>query len=138
MLDWMIKYWVQVLFGLIITTVGICRKKIKNWFDNYIENKCKEEIEEHTQSATKSFDELIKENQKQNEQITYIHDGILALQGASFKHYCKQLLKEDYEITMEDFELCQEEYEAYHELGGNGKGTALYNLVCQKAKHLAG
>lgn len=106
-------------------------------FQDYMQKQCQSEVEKTSSSISEQLEKLSEENKKQNAEIKCIHHGILCLQGIGFRAYCKKLLEEDHEITLEEFETCQEEYQAYHELGGNGKGTALYNLVCEKAKHLA-
>lgn len=137
MIEFIVKYWLEFLFGLIIALFAFFRKTLKKMFQDYVQKQCQTEVEKTSQSIVSSLEELREENKQQNKEIQEIHNGILSLQGISFRAYCKRLLEEDHEITLEEFENCQDEYQTYHGLGGNGKGTALFNLVCEKAKYLA-
>lgn len=140
MLDWIVEYWITFVFGLIVLLLTTCGKKIwngiKSFIQTYIKKQCDEQLQVNNTSIQSAIKDLCEENRKQNQDIKDIHQSLLIIQGVSFKAYCRQLLRDDHQITLEEFENCQEEYEAYHGLGGNGRGTMLFELVKKKAQDI--
>lgn len=134
MLDFILKYWIQVIFGVIVAAIGLFGRKFWSMYKEKSKSQLREEIRDE---ISNSINKLSEENQEQNKQIQSIYAGIINLQGISFKSYCRNLLRDDYELTLKDFENCQQEYEAYVALGGNGQGKILFDLVCEKAKSLS-
>lgn len=134
MLDFILKYWIQVVFGVIVAAIGLFGRKFWAMYKEKSKTQLREEIREEISS---SITKLSDENKQQNEKIQSIYNGIINLQGISFKSYCRNLLRDDYELTLKDFENCQQEYEAYTALGGNGQGKILFELVSEKAKSLS-
>lgn len=134
MLDWIIQYWIAFLFGGIILFGKKIWNAIKNFIETYIKKKCDEQLQTNNATIQSAINDLCEENKKQNKEIKDIHSSLLIIQGVSFKAYCRQLLRDDHQITLEEFENCQEEYEAYHALGGNGRGTMLFELVKKKSQ----
>ncbi len=147
MLDFVIKYWVQFLFGLaamcftfIIKQYYVMKDKIKQQeLQELKENMCAsmktsiyEKInEEHALSA--QGDEAIRVDIEiiQNS-IEHLSRGILSLQGKEFKDECRRLLEPEHEITVEEYENIVDEHETYHGLGGNHRGDALFKSVMKK------
>lgn len=151
MIQWIVKYWVQVIFGLVVGGLGFLCKKFFDLYITDIKNNMIKEIQKQAVQITKDQEEnvaklieinktdirsLMEENNSQNAKIANIYNGVINLQAVSFKCYCRKLLDENYNMTLADFENCQHEYQVYTSLGGNGQGTILYNLVCEKAKNL--
>lgn len=60
--------------------------------------------------------------------------GLLSVQGRQFKADCKRLLDPNHVITIEEFQQINEDHEAYHALGGNHNGDAIFELVKKKAE----
>lgn len=139
MLDFIIKYWVQFLCGVIATGLAVFSKKIikliKTAINKKIADECHKELELLKSEITQNIADLRTENQMQNEKTQIICDGVLNIYANQFKSYCRLLLQENYIITLDEFENCQNEYEMYKKMGGNGKGDVLYKLVLEKAGH---
>ena len=147
MLDFVIKYWVQFLFGLaatcftfIIKQYYAMKDKIKQQeLSELKDNMCAnmkasiyEKIsEEHALSA--QGDEAIKVDlEVMQNSIEHLSRGILSLQGKEFKNECRRLLEPEHEITVEEYENLVDEHETYNGLGGNHRGDALFKSVMKK------
>ena len=146
MLDFIIKYWIQFIFGLIIAGLGFLCK-------NYRKLYLKEKNHQKTQEQNDFYDKLIKAIQESyelskkddkclqkqideiNECLKALKTGILNIQGKAFKQECKKALEDGYEITLERFESIQEDHEVYNGLGGNHDGDSLFDLVEHKYKN---
>lgn len=57
-----------------------------------------------------------------------IKEGVLAILHNKIYTLGKQYIKQEY-ITLEDLKDFEYLYEAYHNLGGNGTGTEIYERV---------
>jgi len=58
-----------------------------------------------------------------------IKEGIKVLLWFRLDKDCYQVIERGY-VTRDEFDRISDEYSAYHALGGNGTGTALYKQVC--------
>ena len=134
-LEFILKYWIQVLFGLIVAGIGIFWKRIKAWREAYkkkeaealknsIIKEVKEALEELTQRSDAN-DKLIRQ------EIDGIRAGLLTIQGDVFKSKCRDLLKADF-ISLEQYETLERDHSAYNALGGNHTGDELFKLVKKK------
>ena len=98
MIDFIITYWVQFVFGLLaacITTVsGILYRK------------------------------MVKKIKEQD----HMKDGILAILHDRLYQICQYYLAQGH-ITPSALKNIEYLYNSYHNLGGNGTGTELYNRV---------
>jgi len=103
MLDFIVRFWVQELFVLLIALVGFVCKKIKT-----IAKK-----QDYYNDGIKALlrSELIKNYNKYTEQ-----------------RYCPIYAKEN----------VNDIYDTYHNLGGNGVGTKMYNELMDLPTHLKG
>lgn len=139
-LDWLLKYWLQVLFGLICAGVALFYKRIKAWRAAYK----KKQAEELKDSIIKEVKEALNDmaarsdaNDKAlREEMDIIKAGLLSVQGDSFKAKCREALREDNTITIEQFEALEKEHTVYNGLGGNHTGDELFNLVKRKVENL--
>ena len=66
--------------------------------------------------------------------LTSLKRGLLSVQGRQFKADCKKLLSEDHIISFDEYQQITEDHQAYHDLGGNHNGDALFDLVKKKAE----
>ena len=99
MIEFILKYWLEVVFGLIVTILTACYNKIKAKL-----NKTEEEYNALKQAMIAMLhDSLYKSCSK------YIALGYIPLEKA--------------EEIMDNLKMI---YEAYHALGGNGTGTEIY------------
>lgn len=137
MLEFIAKYWLEFLFGLIASGLGVACKKIYKLY--------KAEKKHQTTKEQKEFydglQNLIKEGNKASiegdqilqEQINVVKDGVLSIHKKNFKQDCRELLSENHDINLAEFEALQEEYGIYKSLGGNHDGDTLYHMVEEKA-----
>lgn len=139
MAEFIIKYWVQWLLGLIALGLGALAKKFYSMYKAEKERKANEEHEKLVKELSSILDEkceeIISVNIQQQNQIDEIREGVLDLQGSSFKRFCRMLLNKDHEITVEEAQQCAKEHRAYNKLHGNSDGDLLYNMVQEKAGH---
>lgn len=138
MSEFLIKYWLEALFTLIVGGLGFLCKK---FYSLYIKEKNHQKTEEQKafyQGLQDAISQVTKESlegdKKLQEQINIIKDGVLSVQRKVFKQECKNLLREDREISLQEFEELQNDYSVYHDLGGNGNGTSLFKLVQKKVE----
>ena len=118
LLDFVIKYWLEFGFGLIIALGGYFFKKYM--FSRY------DAIEKESRDG----------DQELQKQLDALRKGILSMQKKEFIAECQALLDEDHEITLEEYQQCIEDHDAYNGLKGNHNGDSLFALVVQKAKHI--
>lgn len=109
MVDWIIQYWVQVVFGLIVSGGGIL---IKYTAKKYKDRQAKQE------------DRL----KRQEDEQAILKLGVLGLLHDRLFQECKELIKSG-EVSENDLENIETLYKSYSSLGGNGTGTELYNRV---------
>ncbi len=140
MLEFIIKYWVQVLLGTIVGALTFFCKKFYNLYIGEKKHQKTKEQEEFYKSIEtlikESIEESRREDSKLQAQINVMKNGILSIQGRDFKAQCREYLREDRDISIEDFELLQEEYDTYKSLGGNHDGDLLFNMVREKVTNI--
>ena len=147
MLDFIVKYWVQFLFGLAAACFTFIIKQYYKMKDTIKEQNLKEMkenmctemknavytriAEEHEQSA-KADIEIKADLEIVHNGMENLTKGVLSLQGKEFKNECRRLLEPDHEITVEEYETLVDEHETYNGLGGNHRGDALFKSVMKK------
>jgi len=154
LLDFIIKYWLEVAFGLIC---GVLTWFIKKYVELYKESKTNHETsiittiqdqmdkqydktqEQMNQCYNKLntkisefIDESREEDKKMNERVSGICNDILTIEGASFRAECRKLLKKEHIITQDEFNTITLEHDAYNNLGGNHEGDMLFEMVREK------
>lgn len=135
MLEFILKYWIEFLFGLVIAGGGfIIKRTLKSYKQERADEKKDflKEIQKEIQAEFVRSDK--KETELQNE-IKILKNGLLSIQGRTFKSNCKKLLEEDHEISLEEYEEITKDHDAYNSLGGNHNGDQLYQLVQQKVEN---
>lgn len=98
MADWIIKYWLEALFGVVSLAFAA------------------------------SYRRLSKRLKKRQEAERSLKDGVLALLHDRLYQACSYYIAQG-EIDTESLRNIEYIYNAYHELGGNGTGTTLYERV---------
>ncbi len=147
MTDFIIQYWLEFLFGGIIAVLGFfvkhyyqLWKKEKETQKNEFWAQAKQELEEYNRKLLDQKEKILASEdaklQKAIGQIGDLHENllhaVLEVQGKQFKTDCKTLLETPNSITFEQFETLTMEHDVYTSLGGNGFGTALFELVKEK------
>ena len=164
--EFILKYWVEVLFGIVVTVGGFLLKHHFKLFKESLDHKMEERDDKLLEKMTKgltvsnktiqdSIDKLrsdtkddidgvyaelvdLKDDIKDvRKDVESIRRGVLDIQGPQFKAKCKEVLQDSHQITVDEWLALKKEYEIYTGMGGNSDGSELYNLVHEKySKHL--
>lgn len=140
MLDFIVKYWLQFLFGLIVTGLSIALKKVWKMYKNAQmaqHNQEKKElleemdvkIEQQNQRMVEADNEIKQEIHNIEGSISTIGQGVLSIQGENFRDMCRKLLEPAHFITIEEYEQIVKEHDVYKSLGGNHTGDKLFEQV---------
>lgn len=143
MLEFVLKYWIDFLFGLIaawaVAKINRIQKLEQEKAERetaMLEQKITETLEQKIQQSeefTVAQDAKLKADiEDTNQNVALIKQGLLSLQGGQFKKQCRILLKPKHVITFEEYEQCVEDHEVYNALGGNHVGDSLFNSVVAK------
>ena len=145
-LEWLGKYWLEWLCGLIATGalffakhyIKIQRQVNEEKWKDKEKNMCGKIIttlEDRIQGVEdkSATEDVIIHNELDeiHSEVDAIESGILSVQGKQFREMCEDLLKQDY-ITVEEYEEFEEEYAVYKGLGGNHRGDSLHARVVAK------
>lgn len=140
LLDFVIKYWLEFGFGLIIALGGYFFKKYMKMKEEEQNSERAKFYENLKEDMFSRYDAIEKESrdgdQELQKQLDALRKGILSMQKKEFIAECQALLVEDHEITLEEYQQCIEDHDAYNGLKGNHNGDSLFALVVQKAKHI--
>ena len=141
LLEFVIKYWVEFAFGLIVTGGGyFVRRYLKMREDEQNRERTKF-YDNFKKDIFIKYDEIKKESENGDlelqKQLDLLRKGILSLQKKEFFKECQALLEEDHELTLDEYEQCIEDHDAYNGLKGNHRGDSLFALVEEKAKHIS-
>lgn len=164
--EFILKYWVEVLFGIVVTGGGFLLKHHFKLFKESLDHKMEERDDKLLEKMTKvltasnktiqdSIDKLrsdtkddidgvyaelvdLKDDIKDvRKDVESIRRGVLDVQGPQFKTKCKEVLQDSHQITVDEWLALKKEYEIYTGMGGNSDGSELYKLVHEKySKHL--
>jgi predicted transcriptional regulator len=135
MVDFILHYWIEVLFGLVITAGSFVVKRTLTSFRQERANEKKEFLEGIQKEIRAEFERSNKKEIELQNEIKTLKSGLLSVQGRMFKSDCKKLLEEDHEITLEEYEEITRDHHAYNSLGGNHNGDQLYLLVRKKVEN---
>lgn len=142
MLDFITKYWIEFLFGLIVSGMGIFFKHYLKLLKNEQKNEkneflkiIKKEISAEFSKALDNEQNLQKQIDDLNKNSMCLQKGILSLQRRTFEEDCKELLHEYHDISLEEYEQLTEDHDIYKKLGGNHNGDKLYELVMKKVEN---
>ena len=164
--EFILKYWVEVLFGIVVAGGGFLLKHHFKLFKESLDHKMEERDNKLLEKMTKllaasnktiqdSLDKLrsdtkddidgvyvelvdLKDDiQGVRKDVESIRRGVLDIQGPQFKAKCKEILQDSHQITVDEWLALKKEYEIYSGMGGNSDGSELYKLVHEKySKHL--
>lgn len=127
--EFIAKYWLEVLFGLIVAGLGFFVRHYYSLWKKEQETIQAKMVADIKEEVKNSNQETLAELRASN--LT-TRQAILEVQGKQFKADCQRLLEIPNGITFEQFENISLEYKIYKSLGGNGLGEALYNMVQEK------
>ena len=134
MLEFILKYWIEVLFGGVVAIGSfIFKRTLKSY--KLERQKEKETLLKDVRKEIRT--EFERSNEKETElqsEIKVIKAGLLSVQGRAFKSNCRRLLDQNHDITLEEYEEITKDHDAYNSLGGNHNGDQLYGLVRKKVE----
>lgn len=107
MIEFIQKYWLEVLFGGIVS--------ILTAFIKHLSSKLKEEREERK-----------KKSEEESKEQALLKEGVLALLHDRIYQACQYHIQNNY-ISIQDLNNLEYLYKGYSGLGGNGTGEELYN-----------
>ena len=141
LLDFVIKYWVEFAFGLIVTGGGYFIRRYLKMRENEQNEERAKFYDNFKKDIFIKYDEIKKESENGDlelqKQLDLLRKGILSLQKKEFFKECQALLEEDHELTLDEYQQCIEDHDAYNGLKGNHRGDSLFALVEEKAKHIS-
>ena len=141
LLDFVIKYWVEFAFGLIVTGGGYFIRRYLKMRENEQNIERTKFYDNFKKDIFIKYDEIKKESENGDlelqKQLDLLRKGILSLQKKEFFKECQALLEEDHELTLDEYQQCIEDHDAYNGLKGNHRGDSLFALVEEKAKHIS-
>ena len=143
MLEFIVKYWLEFLFGGVIAVGGFFGKKISAAIKEAHKSRQKAAYEEfqhkiHAEfiESTEDVRQLAQENKieikEMKNMLGALTQGVLSMHGREFKNRCWELLEDNREITLDEYEDISADHDAYNALGGNHDGDRLFDLVKKK------
>lgn len=153
MLDFIVKYWVEFLFGLMAAGITLFLKEFLRLYKREHQDAQKEICtilrKEMGDMFNQSHKEILttyqlsqQDDKKLQAQINSVQEemkslkkGLLSMQGKQFKQECRALLEDGHEITLDEFQELDADHQAYNALGGNHNGDHLFELVKKKVEN---
>ena len=147
MIEFITKYWLEVIFSIIVSILSFA---VKHYYGLWKETQETKKNEFWTQVKTELKEEnkamlaqqatlLNSEDAKLQEAIMKVHESnenllkaVLEVQQKQFKNDCKYFLESTDNIAFEQFENLHSEYKIYKQLGGDESGGVLFDLVQEK------
>lgn len=139
-MEWLVHYWLEVLFSVFLGIVGIAGRFIwktlqRDYIDVVKQNQkdiinLQENIEQKFDTINKKIDDM--STQSKSSDLAIIRDTLL--------RKIRNGLQDDSCITMADYETVTSLMEQYEKLGGNGEIHRLYQKyeklhICPEEKH---
>jgi hypothetical protein len=134
MLEFVLKYWIEFLFGGVIAIGSYMIKRTLKSFRQERADEKEAFLEGIKGEIRAEFERSNKKETELAEEIKVLKAGLLSIQGRTFKSNCRRLLDPDHDISLEEYEEITKDHEAYNSLGGNHNGDQLYQLVRKKVE----
>ena len=128
-IEFVLKYWLTALFGIIATWLGILVKHYRKLLKMEKENTKQQEYKDLKQQMIDYVDNTFKETVDEHKKL---YQAVLDVQSKQFQRDCYTYLKSSRNITLEEYDSLYRNYEIYKSLGGNGMGTMLFEKVEEK------
>ena len=158
LVEWLIKYWAEFVFGLFISGAGLAAKFIWNTWkkerEEYVDiiKKGQEDIKKNQADILNTNEHLIQLEQKLDDRFDKIDNKIDDMQEQSkssdlaiirdtlLRKIRHGLQTEDTCISMADYETVTSLMAHYEKLGGNGEVHKLYKRyeqlhICPEHEH---
>lgn len=134
MLEFVLKYWIEFLFGGVIAIGSYMIKRTLKSFRQERADEKEAFLEGIKDEIRAEFERSNKKETELAEEIKVLKAGLLSIQGRTFKSNCRRLLDPDHDISLEEYEEITKDHDAYNSLGGNHNGDQLYQLVRKKVE----
>ena len=134
MLEFVLKYWIEFLFGGVIAIGSYMIKRTLKSFRQERADEKEAFLEGIKGEIRAEFERSNKKEIELAEEIKVLKAGLLSIQGRTFKSNCRRLLDPDHDISLEEYEEITKDHDAYNSLGGNHNGDQLYQLVRKKVE----
>ena len=134
MLEFVLKYWIEFLFGGVIAIGSYMIKRTLKSFRQERADEKEAFLEGIKGEIRAEFERSNKKETELAEEIKVLKAGLLSIQGRTFKSNCRRLLDPDHDISLEEYEEITKDHDAYNSLGGNHNGDQLYQLVRKKVE----
>lgn len=135
MWDFIVKYWIEVIFGLIIAAFGFVQhytqKQIKNYkklLDKEQKEKFDQQIDLKLEPILEDIEEIRKHVYENKDNNEYKMNLIISSYRFRLVQLCKIYMKQGY-MTTDQYEQLNEFYDLYFKLGGNGQAKEFYEQV---------
>ena len=139
MLTFIVKYWVEFLFGLVALGITAYVKyqfstltKMKQAYEEQEKEIFLKEVYDKIDSMKESMDERMEDFSKNlesfSQSINHVQDGILAVQYDRLNYLCMSCLKRQ-EVAEKDYLNIQQLYKSYKENNGNHGMDEIYHAV---------
>lgn len=92
----------------------------------FIWKKIKQDIQEILDKQDKSLKEIQERCELESEEQKFMREGLVSVLHDRLYQSCTQFISQGY-IEIDDLKNLEYLYQGYHNLGGNGTGTELYN-----------
>lgn len=113
-MDWVLKYWVEILFGLVMTGITVFykrfldlskkeRTKMREDFKTDIKKQIREEFDTKFKENTERDIMLEETLTRIDKRLDTITAGLLSVQRGSFETNCKKLLEIEHTITVDEY-----------------------------------
>lgn len=147
MLEFIAKYWVEWLCGLVAGGVVFLAKHYVKLQKKSFETDWRRHEEEAKKEVLHQMQDELRQEviRSENEDkkieaeievlsvsLENLNTGVLSIQGKQFRDTCLMLLEPTHVITVQEYEQFEEDYVAYKALGGNHRGDALHDRVVDK------
>ena len=134
MLEFVLKYWIEFLFGGVIAIGSYMIKRTLKSFRQERADEKEAFLEGIKDEIRAEFERSNKKETELAEEIKVLKAGLLSIQGRTFQSNCRRLLDPDHDISLEEYEEITKDHDAYNSLGGNHNGDQLYQLVRKKVE----
>ena len=129
MIEFILKYWLTALFGLIAAGLGALAKHYYNLLKKDKKYAKEKETKNFELMLKRYVDSKFKDTEESHKKL---YKAVLDVQSKQFQRDCYTYLKTERDITLEEFDNLYRNYEIYKSLGGNGIGTMLFEKVEEK------
>lgn len=103
--EWIAKYWLEVLFGLVLAALAWGGKRLVKFYIQQLHDSL-DEVKTEIMQYVKTH------NDEQDQRMEELRAGLLSMQRPLFKERCRKLLETEHKITVEEMERITKDHAA--------------------------